>query len=85
MSPLGLFLDAGCFGGNVYTANGYKANVWTNMVDFACIFGLGLQYTRLVPTLTVGVHDPLFPVRAGVNLVNGLIIGYRLLKNFNNN
>lgn len=84
ISPLGMFLDATCVGTNVYAASGYKPNVLTDVADLGCLFALALQYTRLVPTLTLGVSDPLFPVRAGISLANGLIIACRLFKNFNN-
>lgn len=83
VSQLGLLLDGTCAATNIYAAYGYKPSTPSTIADYGCLAALGLQYSRLLPALTLGTHDPLLPVRTLLSLANAVIIGYRAIYNYN--
>jgi len=83
-SKLGLVLDATCFATNTHAVCGGTPYKPLAIVEAGCILGLGLQYTRYIPALTLGANDPLGPLRALLSLTNGFIIGSRFWNNYIN-
>jgi hypothetical protein len=86
-SPQGFLLDLGCILGNGSVALMGKPNYSTisgkasAIVDFTCIVGLALQYTRLIPSIAFA-NDPLWTLRAGFSAVNIVITTCRFMDIF---